>query len=72
MEDAILGHFKQIIELSNNNDVTLSCSHISRGTGLKQRQVFACLNKSSKFTRLGGNSVGFGGTNYSFYRLNSC
>lgn len=71
MEDAILGHFKEAIVDCNNN-VTLSCSHISRGTGLKQRQVFACLNKSSKFTRLGGNSVGFGGTNYSFYRLNSC
>jgi len=72
MEDAILGHFKQAIVDSNISNVALSCSHISRGTGLKQRQVFAYLNKSSKFTRLGGNSVGFGGTNYRFFRLNSC
>ena len=72
MESAVVQHFMKAREVGNSTNPILSCKHITRGTGLKSRQVFALLNKSPKFKRLGGLSVGYGGDNYSFYRLNDC
>lgn len=72
MESAVVQHFMKVRETSNSTNPILSCKHISRGTGLKSRHVFALINKSPKFERLGGLSVGYGGDNYSFYRLNNC
>ena len=72
MESAVVQHFMKVREVSNSTNPILSCKHVSKGTGFKTRRVFALLNKSPKFERLDGLSVGYGGEHYSFYRLNDC
>tara|TARA_Y100000816_G_C25959289_1_gene500560 strand:- start:632 stop:850 length:219 start_codon:yes stop_codon:yes gene_type:complete len=72
MESAVVQHFMKAREVGNSTNPILSCKHVTKGTGLKSRQVFALLNKSPKFERLGGLSVGYRGARYSFYRLNDC
>ncbi len=44
MEATVVEHFEKYKNSQGN--VILSCKHISRRTGFKQRQVFALLNKS--------------------------
>ena len=70
MEATVVEHFEKYKNSQGN--VILGCKHISRRTGFKQRQVFALLNKSPRFTRLDGRSVGYSGLKYSFYTLNNC
>lgn len=72
MESAVVQHFMKAREVGNSTNPILSCKHVTKGTRLKSRQVFALLNKSPKFERLGGLSVGYRGARYSFYRLNDC
>lgn len=70
MEDAVVEHFNKYKNSQGN--VILGCKHISRRTGFKQRQVFALLNKSPRFTSVNGSSIGFHGANYNFFTLNNC
>ena len=70
MEATVVEHFEKY--KNSQGDVILGCKHISRRTGFKQRQVFALLNKSQRFTRLDGKRAGYSGLKYSFYTLNNC
>jgi hypothetical protein len=68
MEATVVEHFQRRNEIAKQS-VILSCSHISKATGLKQRQVFALLNKSSRFTPVDGDIIGYWGERYNFFSL---
>jgi len=68
MEAAVVEHFQRRNEIAGHS-VVLSCSHICKATGLKQRQVFALLNKSSRFTPVDGDIIGYWGERYNFFSL---
>ena len=71
MESTVVAYFEKLQE-STHSPVILSCKKIARNTGFKQRQLFAFLTKSPRFERLEGRTVGYGGSNYNFFALNSC
>ena len=69
MEEVVIEHFNKY--KNSLGEVVLGCKHISRRTGLKQRQVFALLNKSPAFTRVEAHRIGYLGTRYKFYTLSN-
>lgn len=68
MESAVIEHFQNRNRIAGNN-VVLSCKHICKATGLKQRQVFALLNKSPRFVSVQGDDISYWGERYNFFRL---
>ena len=69
MEEVVVRHFNKYKNSQGN--VVLSCKHISRNTGFKQRQVFALLNKSPTFTPVEPHNIGYLGTRYNFFTLSN-
>ena len=69
MEATLVEHFKSV---NPGSRVILSCKHVSRATGIKQRKIFRVLNKSDCFTNVDGHQVGFNGYRYNFFTLNNC
>ena len=68
MEDTVVKHFQRRSEIEGNN-VVLSCKHITKATRLKQRQVFALLNKSPRFASVKADEIGYWGERFHFFRL---
>lgn len=68
MEATVVEHFQRRNRIAGNN-VVLSCRHISKATGLKQRQVFALLNKSPRFASVEADEIGYWGERFHFFRL---
>ena len=68
MEATVVEHFQRRNEIAGNN-VVLSCSHICKATGLKQRRVFSLLHKSPRFKSVKGNNIGYLGECYNFFTL---
>ena len=69
MEATVVEHFQRRNEIAGNS-VVLSCRHISKATKLKQRRVFALLNKSSRFVSVEPDEIGYWGEQLHFFRLN--
>jgi len=68
MEATVVEHFQRRSEIAGNN-VVLSCKHITKTTRLKQRQVFALLNKSTRFESVKADEIGYWGDRFHFFRL---
>ena len=68
MEATVVEHFQRRNEIAGHS-VVLSCSHICKATGLKQRQVFSLLHKSPRFVSVNGNYIGYLGERYNFFTL---
>lgn len=71
MESTVVAYFEKL-QATTHSPVILSCKNIAHNTGFKERHLFAFLNKSPRFERLEGRTVGYGGSNYNFFALNSC
>lgn len=70
MEATVVEHFQRRNEIAGHN-VVLSCRHISKATGLKQRQIFALLNKSPRFDSVEADEIGYLGERFHFFRLSN-
>ena len=71
MESTVVAYFEKL-QATTHSPVILSCKNIAHNTGVKERHLFAFLNKSPCFERLDGRTVGYGGSRYNFFALNSC